>query len=127
MSGRCCRSWMPAPEARRLPGRVTCTCYDGLSVRIPLDSPFGVMRATGRGWLLVSMTMTPRTRILSGAMVVAPVLLLLSTVANMTNGEGMNNGEAGGVLQVWGMAAYALVAVGLTRLLEERSPRAAAW
>ena len=58
----------------------------------------------------------------------APVLLLLSTIAYLANGEGMNNGEAGGAIQVWGFAAYGVAIVGLCRLFEAERPGASvAW
>lgn len=55
----------------------------------------------------------------------APALLLASTIAYVANGEGMNDGEAGGAIQVWAMIAYAVTVVGLSRLLDADAPRAA--
>ena len=58
-------------------------------------------------------------------MIGAPLLLLASTMAYAAGG-GINNGRAGGTIQVYAMAAWILVVIGLTRLLEVPLPRAAA-
>lgn len=68
------------------------------------------------------MTNTPRARLLGAAAIAAPVLLLASTLAYIAGGDGMNDGEAGGAIQVWAMIAYAVVVVGLARLLATESP-----
>lgn len=68
---------------------------------------------------------TPRTRLLGAAMIVAPLLLLASTVA-YTLGGGLGEDQVGGVLQVYAMAAFMLAVIGLTRMLEHHAPRAAA-
>lgn len=67
---------------------------------------------------------TPRTRLLGGATLVAPVLLLASSLAYLA-GEGTGVGQAGGVIQFWAFVAFALAVVGLTGALEIRAPRAA--
>ena len=56
-------------------------------------------------------------------MIVAPLLLLASTVANAF-GEGLGGDALGGMIQVYAGAAFALAVVGLTHLLEPRLPRA---
>lgn len=59
------------------------------------------------------------------AMILAPVLLLASTVAFLTVGGGINDGILGGVLTVWAVLAFALAFLGCARLLEPGMPRAA--
>lgn len=66
-----------------------------------------------------------RIRVTAIAAVLAPALVLASTVAYLARGEGMNDGEVGGAIQLWGMAAYAVAVVGLLRLVEDAAPRAA--
>ena len=62
------------------------------------------------------------------AVAAAPLVLLASTIAYVANGDGMNDGELGGVLQVWAFALFALAAVSLTRRFSETAPGAAsAW
>lgn len=68
---------------------------------------------------------TPRTRVLGGGMIAAPALLLASTVIYAAGG-GLGEDQAGGVIQVYAMAAFMLALVGVTRMLEDPSPRAAA-
>src|SRR5688572_25661413 len=58
-------------------------------------------------------------------MIVAPLLLFCSTVAYAVGG-GINNDRTGGAVQVYAMAVWFLVVIGLTRLLEVPFPRAAA-
>ena len=57
------------------------------------------------------------------AAILGPLLLLASTVAYVTAGEGMNDGEVGGAIQVWAMILITIAAVGLTRMLEDDMPR----
>lgn len=59
------------------------------------------------------------------ATMAAPVLLLASTIAYATSG-GFNHDQTGGVIQVYAMAAFMPVILGLTRVVEGRFPRAAA-
>ena len=66
-----------------------------------------------------------RDRLFGAAMIVAPMLLLVSTVAYAADG-GLNSGRAGGAIQVYAMGVWVLVVIGLTRLLETPFPRAAA-
>jgi hypothetical protein len=63
----------------------------------------------------------------TAALVIAPVLLLASTIAYVANGEGMNDGELAGAVQVWASIGFALGIVGLTRRFERAAPRASAW
>jgi hypothetical protein len=72
------------------------------------------------------MTNLAYPRLTGAATVAAPVLLLGSTISYVSAGKGMNDGEAGGTIQVWAMIAFALVTVSLARLLERAAPRAAA-
>lgn len=60
------------------------------------------------------------------AAVVGPLLLLASTVAYISGGDGMNHGEVGGIVQVWAFVALTVAALGLARRLEPHAHRAAA-
>ena len=66
------------------------------------------------------------TRIAGVALIAGPLLLLASTIAYVTQGDGMNDGELGGAIQVWAMIGLALGGIGLARSLEPHAPRAAA-
>ncbi|GAA4880022.1 hypothetical protein [Actinomycetospora straminea] len=72
------------------------------------------------------MTTTPLERVSAVATIVAPVLLLASTVAYGTLGEGHGVGGVGGLVQVVAMIAFAVAVVGLARWAEPAAPRAAA-
>lgn len=61
----------------------------------------------------------------AAAAVLGPVALLASTLAYAGQGDGMNNGEVGGAIQVWAFIALTVAVVGLARLLEASAPRAA--
>jgi hypothetical protein len=63
--------------------------------------------------------------IFTGALVLAPLLVLLSAVGFILEGEGDNHGEIAGAIQVWGFIAFALVVVKLTGKLTAFAPRAA--
>jgi hypothetical protein len=65
------------------------------------------------------------TKVTGSALVVAPVLLLTSTVLYSTVGAGMNNSDIAGAVQVWAMVAFAIGLLGLVRHLEPSAPRAA--
>lgn len=65
------------------------------------------------------------TRITSGAAIAAPILLLASTVAYITDGGGINDGVVGGTIGVWSCLAFVLAFTGIHRALEPHSPRAA--
>ncbi len=77
--------------------------------------------------LMTDMTESPspRTRVLGGAMIAAPVLTLASTLA-YTAGDGMGADPVGGSVQVYAFVATSLAIVGLTRLLEAPLPRVSA-
>lgn len=57
--------------------------------------------------------------------IVAPLLLLGSTVAYLVDGEGINDGVLGGTVGVWSALAFVIAFAGILRLLEVRAPRAA--
>lgn len=65
------------------------------------------------------------TRIGGVAAIAAPILLLGSTVAYLTEGNGINDGVVGGTIGVWSAFAYMLAFVGIHRVLELRAPTAA--
>lgn len=71
-------------------------------------------------------TTTVTTRIAGVAAVAGPVLLLASTVSYIAAGDGLNDGELGGAIQVWAFIALGLAIVGLSRTFERAAPRAAA-
>lgn len=81
--------------------------------------------ATGPFRLTRPMTNLAFPRLIGAATAAAPVLLLLSTISYISAGDGMNDGEVGGTIQVWAMIAFAIAMVALARLLERSSPRAA--
>ena len=68
---------------------------------------------------------TPRQRLMGAAMLIAPVLLLASTIAHVA-GSGLGEDQTGGVIQVYAFAAFFVVLIGLTGMLEGVAPRAAA-
>lgn len=57
-------------------------------------------------------------------MIVAPALLLASTAA-YSLGDGFNEDEIGGAVQVYAIVGFGLVMVGIARLVEPHSPRLA--
>lgn len=69
---------------------------------------------------------SPSARMYAAALIVAPVLLLASTVGYAVAGEGVNHGVLGGVLGVWSVFALLLALLGLLRLLEPAAPRTVA-
>ena len=69
----------------------------------------------------------PIARVCGVAAVLAPLLLLGSTVAYIVEGEGVNQGMLGGVIGVWSCFTFVIAFAGMSRLLEPRMPRAAAW
>ncbi len=73
-------------------------------------------------------TPTPRpvARVYGVATILAPLLLLASTVAFVTDGQGLNVGVLGGVIGVWAALALVIAFVGIIRLLEPAAPRGAA-
>lgn len=60
------------------------------------------------------------------ATILAPVLLLASTVAFVVAGEGINHGVLGGTIGVWSSFALLVAFIGILRALEPAAPRAAA-
>lgn len=64
-------------------------------------------------------------RVFGIAIIVGPLLLLASTVAYVTAGEGVNEGVLGGTVGVWSVLALGIAFVGLLRLVEPHAPRAA--
>lgn len=71
-------------------------------------------------------TLTPfAARVYGVAVIIAALLLLASTVAFITVGDGINEGVLGGVLGIWGAFALAIGLMGILRLMEPRAPRAA--
>jgi hypothetical protein len=64
-------------------------------------------------------------RIYGVAAVIAPLLLIATTVAYIVEGEGINHGVVGGTIGVWSAIAMVIAMVGVLRLLEVRRPRAA--
>jgi len=59
------------------------------------------------------------------AAIAAPLLLLASTLAYVARGEGLNDGEVGGTIQIWAFVAFGVAVVGLARRLEAAAPHAA--
>lgn len=68
---------------------------------------------------------TAASRIYGVATLVAPLLLLASTVAYLTDGDGLNDGSLGGTIGVWSTLAFALAFIGLYRNLDRYAPTAA--
>lgn len=64
-------------------------------------------------------------RVYGVAAILAPLLLLASTIAYIVEGEGINHGALGGVIGVWSCFAFMLAFPGILRLLEPRAPRVA--
>lgn len=59
------------------------------------------------------------------AAILAPTLLLASTVAYLTDGGGINDGRVGGTVGVWSALAFAIAFAGITSAIEPVAPRAA--
>ena len=64
-------------------------------------------------------------RISGVAAILAPILLLVSTVAYITDGGGINDGRVGGTIGVWSALAFAVAFAGITWAIEPLAPRAA--
>lgn len=60
------------------------------------------------------------------AAILAPILLMASTVAFIVAGEGINHGALGGTIGVWSSFALLVGFIGMLRALEPAAPRAAA-
>lgn len=65
------------------------------------------------------------TRITGVAAIAAPLLLLVSTVAYLTDGGGINDGVVGGTIGVWSCLAFLLAFAGISRALEPHALRTA--
>jgi len=63
-------------------------------------------------------TATPSPLLYPLAMLLAPLLLLASTIAFLTVGNGINDGVVGGVITVWAVLALVVAFVGCARILE---------
>ena len=72
------------------------------------------------------MNSTPLERVSGTAALLAPVLLLVSTVAFFTLGGGIGVGAVAGVALVFAMIMFAIALVGLARQAEPVAPRATA-
>lgn len=59
------------------------------------------------------------------AAILAPILLLVSTIAYITDGGGINDGRVGGTVGVWSALAFAVAFAGISWAIEPRAPRAA--
>jgi len=64
-------------------------------------------------------------RICGVSILLAPVLLLASTLAFIGPGDGINDGVAGGTIGVWSCFAFILALTGMMRAIEPDAPRAA--
>ncbi|MGH3737974.1 MAG: hypothetical protein ACRDT6_20530 [Micromonosporaceae bacterium] len=65
-------------------------------------------------------------RVSGVAAILAPVLLLASTIAFLVDGQGINHGVLGGTVGVWSAFAFVIGFVGIARSLETSAPRLAA-
>jgi hypothetical protein len=68
----------------------------------------------------------PLMRTTTVALVLAPMVMLASTIAYVVGGQGLSEGAAAGAIQIWAFIAYAVALVGLVRTVEAAAPRAAA-
>lgn len=62
-------------------------------------------------------------RITGIAAIIAPILLLASTLAYVLDGNGINDGHLGGTIGVWSCLALLLAMIGIYRVLEPATPR----
>ncbi len=70
-------------------------------------------------------TLSPfAARFFGVALIIAPLLLLASTIAYITEGERINEGVLGGTIGVWSVFALGFAMVGFFRMLEPHAPRA---
>lgn len=73
-------------------------------------------------------SLTPRTaRLTAGAAILAPVLLLTSTLVFVLAENGINNGVTGGVISLWSCIVFIAAFAGIYRMLEPDRPRTAWW
>lgn len=66
-------------------------------------------------------------RVFGIALILGPVLLLASTIAYVTAGDGINQGVAGGTIGVWSCFVLAIAFAGVSRILEGANRRGAMW
>jgi hypothetical protein len=66
-------------------------------------------------------------RVFGFALILGPLLLLASTIAYVTAGDGINDGVAGGTIGVWSCFVLAIAFVGMSRILDGVNRRGAAW
>ena len=72
-----------------------------------------------------STTTLPAPRLLGLAVIAAPIVFLLSDIAYITAGNGINNGLLGGTIGVWSCFLLGLTFVAISRVLEPVAPRGA--
>lgn len=71
-------------------------------------------------------TLTPvAARVYGLAVIIAPLLMLASSLAFVFIGAGINEGIFGSVIGIWGAFVLAIALMGILRLMEPRAPRAA--
>lgn len=66
-------------------------------------------------------------RLTAGAAILAPALLLTSTLVFVLAENGINNGVAGGVLNLWSCIVFIAAFAGIYRTLDPDRPRTAWW
>lgn len=64
-------------------------------------------------------------RVYGTAVILAPLLLMASSLAYIVDGEGINHGVLGGVIGAWSAFTMVIALMAVLRLLEPRAPRAA--
>lgn len=74
---------------------------------------------------MATPTSYPGRRFLALTVVVAPVVFLISDVAYITAGNGINNGVLGGTIGVWSVFLLGWAFLGISRALEPLAPRGA--
>ena len=74
---------------------------------------------------MVTPVSYPGRRFLALTLVAAPVVFLLSDVAYVTAGNGINNGVLGGTIGVWSCFLLGWAFLGISRALEPVAPRGA--
>jgi hypothetical protein len=66
---------------------------------------------------------TPGRRFLAASVIAAPIVFLLSDVAYIVDGNGINNGVLGGTIGVWSTFLLGWAFIGISRALEPVAPR----
>lgn len=74
---------------------------------------------------MATPTSYPGQRFLALTLVAAPVVFLVSDVAYITAGNGINNGVLGGTIGVWSVFLLGWAFLGISRALEPVAPRGA--